>query len=95
MLYSKSLFSLIDKPTRYPPDVNSTVRPSLLDHIWTNCYSVLNCGLVDYDKSDHLPVYCVLKILSPPCDNEKIKIVSRPFSEDNLIKITNAVNDIN
>ena len=33
MLYSKSMFSLIDKPTRYPPDLSSTVRPSLLDHI--------------------------------------------------------------
>ena len=95
MLYSKSMFSLIDKPTRYPPDLSSTVRPSLLDHIWTNYYNVLNCGLIDYDKSDHLPVYCVLKISSFTCNYDKIKIESRPFSEENLTKLTNALNNTN
>ena len=95
LLYSRSMFSLINKPTRYPPDMNSIVMPSLLDHIWTNNYNVSACGIIDYDQnSDHLPVFCVLKTVYP-CNGEKIKIVSRPFSDENLNQLVSNLNNIN
>ena len=85
MLYSKSMLSLIDQPTRYPPGMNSTANPSLLDHIWTNYYDVTACGIADYDQTDHMPVFCFLKSISNHCKNARIKIESRPFSDENLV----------
>ena len=87
MLFAKNLISLINKPTRFPNAANSSVNPSILDHLWTNHLDISACGIIDYDVSDHLPVFCTFKYPNNFSDNEKIKIESRPFSEANLLKL--------
>ena len=85
-LYSRSMMPLISKPTRFP-NAGHASNPSILDHIWTNCLNVANCGVVDFDVTDHLPTFCFLDLPSGELNDEKIKIESRPFSEQNLVKL--------
>ena len=89
MLYSKGFLSLINKPTRFPVG-NSTGSPSTLDHIWTNGHNFLSAGIIEFDTTDHLPTFC--NLLMPANDQtDKIKIETRPFSEE---KMQNLINDI-
>ena len=60
-LYSEGCYNLIDKPTR----ITST-SSTLLAHIYTNISDkTLTSGILTYDVSDHLPIYCSLT-QSPP-----------------------------
>ena len=72
-LYSRSMMPLISKPTRFP-NAGHASNPSILDHIWTNCLNVANCGVVDFDVTDHLPTFCFLDLPSGELNDEKIKI---------------------
>ena len=74
--------SLINKPTRYPD--SNIGNPSLLDHIWTNLFNITLCGVIDYDIRDHRPNFCIYNYPTMVDKNEKIKVVTRPFSEANL-----------
>ena len=93
-LYSKSFVPLIDKPTRFPRG-NQRGDPSCLDMIWTNNISVNSAGIIYYDQSDHLPAFCTLETSQNIIDDEKIKIETRPFSESNLYKLVENLNEIN
>ena len=93
-LFTRSMISLINKPTRFPNTENIS-NPSILDHIWTNCMNVSNSGIIYYDVSDHLPTFCSLNFPSITENNEKIKIESRPFTEINLQKLINELEKIN
>ena len=95
MLYSKSMVQLINKFTRYPNGPNSAINPSILDHIWTCYLNISACGTIDYTSSDHLPVFCTLNLPTTTGNDDKIKIQSRPFSEENLSKFSNEISNIN
>ena len=81
-LFSRSFIPLINKPTRFPRG-NQLSVPSCLDMIWTNNLSPKSAGILYYDQSDHLPAFCTMDL--DQNDNDKIKIETRPFSENNLV----------
>ena len=80
--YSKCFLPIINKPTRFPSS-DSNILPTILDHIWTNNLNVYSCGLLDFDCTDHLPVFFVLDS-NVDFATDKIEIKSRPYSENNL-----------
>ena len=84
-LHSKFFFPLISKPTRFPPG-NLSSPPSTLDLIWTNHLYLSKYGVLDFDVTDHLPTFCILDFPHTNSGNiqNKIKITTRPFSENNL-----------
>ena len=93
-LYSKSFIPLIDKPTRFPRG-NQVGDPSCLDMIWTNNLSINTAGIIYYDQSDHLPSFCTMESDSTDCNDEKIKIETRPFTESNLSNLIAKISDVN
>ena len=92
-LYSKSFVSLIDKPTRFPRG-NQLSDPSCLDMIWTNNLGLKSAGIIYYDQSDHLPTFCTMNSDPIASDNEKIKIETRPFSENDLSRFKAKLTEI-
>ena len=93
-LYSRSFISLINKPTRFPTgNLNST--PTTLDMIWTNSLNVSFCGVLDFDVTDHLPTFSILKLPNIEGKSDKIKIQSRPYTEENLQKFCSDLAEIN
>ena len=86
VMYSKGFVSLIDKPTRFPQG-SIIGNPSILDMIWTNNYEIFSIGILDFDLTDHLPTFCIMKEISFSDKPELIKIVSRPFSDENVEKL--------
>ena len=58
IMYSLGFYPLIDKPTRVT-DSSAT----LIDNIFTNelCHN-LTCGILFNDISDHLPIFCTLRV---------------------------------
>ena len=93
-LYSKSFLPLIDKATRFPRG-NQRSNGSCLDMIWTNALSIKTTGILYYDQSDHLPAFCTLDAGTATPKSDKIKIETRPFSENNLSKFAANLKDIN
>ena len=57
--------------------------------------SVNSAGIIYYGQSDHLPAFCTLETSQNIIDDEKIKIETRPFSESNLYKLVENLNEIN
>ena len=55
LLYSNHFMPLITKATRFSPVSNEI--PSLLDHIWINDFIPHQCGIIDLDITDHLPIF--------------------------------------
>ena len=93
-LYSKSFIPLIDKPTRFPRG-RQLGDSSCLDMIWTNDLSINAAGILYYDQSDHLPAFCTLDTGPTNPNNDKIKIETRPFSENNLCNLVTELNEVN
>ena len=93
-LYSKSFVPLIDKATRFPRG-NQAGDSSCLDMIWTNNLCLKAAGIIYYGQSDHMPAFCTLDVGSVNPVNDKIKIETRPFSEHNLLKLQENLNEIN
>ena len=57
MLYAYNFLPIITKPTRL-----TDYTKTLIDHIYTNAYSdQISSGILLYDISDHLPVFCTVK----------------------------------
>ena len=58
ILLGKNFFPVIDKPTHFTPN-NQTTKFSLIDHIWPNfiCEPNMFSGTVDYSISDHVPIF--------------------------------------
>ena len=81
--------SLINKATRFPHF--DTMNASILDHIWTNFFNVSSCGIFDYDVNDHRPTFCIYNFPNLSEKNSKIKIVTRPFSESNMKRLSDAL----
>ena len=89
-LYADSYLPIINCPTRFPPD-NSTQNPSTLDMIWTNKLGIEVCGIINFDVTDHLPTFCIFESFTPNHNDNKVKIVSRPFTELNLENLSDEV----
>ena len=56
VMQSLTYFPHISRPTRFP-DTNDDTAPSLLDHIWTNFTPFSLSGIIQYQLSDHLPIF--------------------------------------
>ena len=93
-MYARGLFPCITKPTRFPNN-NSNSLPTTLDHIWTDILKIKSSGIIDFDQTDHLPCFAIYEFPNTSNDLEKIKIESRPYSEANLQKLTNKLQDTN
>ena len=70
-LYAPRCYSLINKPTKMTSTLSTT-----LDHIYSNaidkfCIS----GILTYDISDHLPIFCIIK-------NKTYRNISNKFIQD-------------
>ena len=91
-LNSLHFIPLITKPTRFSSNLDSI--PTTLDHIWTNCINFSYNGLLYFDATDHLPCFCFTEVPSHEIVNSKIKIQSRPFSDQNFQKFTEKLSSI-
>ena len=67
-MFGNGFIPLINKPTRI--SLNSA---SLLDHIWTNSKTTLklNCAILTYCVSDHLPIFLSMSIKKLKVTNNK------------------------
>ena len=92
-LYSKGFLSLINKPTRFPEGFTNGA-PSTLDHIWTNGHNFTSSGIINFDLTDHLPTFCSFA-MPETVTSDKIKIETRPFSEENFQNLSNDLLQIN
>ena len=58
LLFSLSLFPLINRPTRL-----SNQHASIIDNIFTNAINKnINCGIIMDDISDHFPIFCISEL---------------------------------
>ena len=94
LLYSKNYFCLINKPTRFPGGT-LTSDPSVLDMIWTNSLHVSSCGILDFDATDHLPNFCSIDVPISEKMADKLRIETRPFSDQNLSNLSHELSNIN
>ena len=74
---------LVFKPTFFSS--NAAYEPSCLDHIWTNKASHFDCGIVEYDFTDHSPVFVRLPVhhLAESGSSERVSFF-RDRSEGNM-----------
>ena len=82
-MQSYHFIPLILKPTRFPPNNNSS--PSILDQIWTNRINTYFSYIIMNDFTDHLPsiIRSVLPNFPNSHPNDTIKISFRDKSETN------------
>lgn len=94
-LNSMFYISAIDKPTRFPADLNSS-SPTAIDHIFINKLIPFKSGIINIDLSDHLPTFIHL-YLGDILDrrDEKLKFSFRPYSKQNFDKFITKLNSIN
>ena len=65
MLYAYNFLPIITKPTRL-----TDYTKTLIDHIYTNaCSDEISSGILLFDISDHLTVFCIIKF----CKKDLIK----------------------
>ena len=55
LLLTHHYFPIITNPTSFSPV--SDEAPSLLDHIWINTFFNYECGIVELNLTDHLPIF--------------------------------------
>ena len=94
-LQSHHFFPTISIPTRYPPNVNSNIQPSLLDQIWVNSLNIYNSNVISYDITDHCPITLQLPIPTSniPDKNELVKITFRVNNEVNRERFRQLIMD--
>ena len=90
VLYSNHFVPLINKPSRFSKIEG--ISPSLLDHIFINKMHPNICGLVEFDFTDHLPIFVHLK-LKCSMAQQKRKINFRLINEENKIIFQNLLNN--
>ena len=78
-------YPIISKPTRFPPNLHEA--PSLIDHIWINRLNSFKSGIISLDLTDHCPIFLLYPIPNT-CSNEKIEVQFRDFSDSNMLKFT-------
>ena len=92
-MYSQAFIPHISKPTRFPPQ-GANINPSLLDHIWSNCFLDCRGGIFTLELSDHLP--CFLRIpINNAESNEKVKLSFRSHGIANLNRFVECLSEVN
>ena len=82
-MQSYHMLPYISQPTRFAPD--DRCEPSLIDMFWANTFEIVNAGIVNYDLTDHCPIFLQIPCTvnsSNYCD-EKVKIYFRLNNESN------------
>lgn len=88
MLYTQNFLPIITKPTRI---TNHTA--TLIDHIYTNVTSQqITSGIAGLDISDHLPIFCIVDILT---NRTKQQRYYRDYSKLDKENYLNEINTIN
>ena len=79
----------ITLPTRFPPN-DATSNPSILDHIFLNYPTVFLSGIIDFDQTDHCPVFIKFNVDLNENDNSMVKFQFRDHSQS----LIDSFNDI-
>ena len=91
MMSSNFYRPIITRPTRYNRRSNTATA---IDHIWVNSTNS-DRGYIFYcDITDHRPVFCRINVQSMS-NNKLIKVKFRDFSQENRMKFTNMIQNIN
>ena len=84
-IHSLNYFELISRPTRFPCS-DQRVKPSLIDHIYTNSQNRSISGILTTSVSDHLPVFLIIPSIKPK--KEIIKTKFRVFDNNSKAQFT-------
>ena len=85
LLFSMSLFPLINRPTRL-----SNQHASIIDNIFTNAINKnINCGIIMDDISDHFPIFCISELDVKKQLNNNNELFYRENTNDNIKKLNN------
>ena len=76
VLYANNILPIITKPTRL---TDHTAK--LIDHIYTNCLQNFTAGILTFDITDHLPIFCLVR--TQPTRNNSDKKYFRHYSKFN------------
>ena len=81
-LQSYNFIPVIREPTRFSPNLDIE-QPTLLGHVWVNFFNFSGAGILDFDLTDHSPIYIVI---DKPVSvlNDKRRVSFRDQSEPNL-----------
>ena len=94
IMYSFGYLPVITKPTRFPPD-NAHTSGTNLDQIWVNSFNPFISGIIHLDITDHLPCFLSLNMNFSSNSKSKIKIISRPFNDQNFSSLQAEVSSTN
>ena len=94
VMQSLTYFPHISRPTRFP-DTNDDTAPSLLDHVWTNFTPFSLSGIIQYQLSDHLPIFLNLHQADNGTQGYKQKISFRVHNVHNRNKFSHDLALIN
>ena len=86
VMQSLNYIPIISRPTRFP-EGNQRGNPSLLDHIYVNFTLPSISGIIQFDLTDHLPIFVNI-LLPQKQDNLNYKIKFRDFNENNQALFT-------
>ena len=89
LMFSKSLFPLITKPTHRNPQ---TLRPkTLIDHIWSNLSLQSEASIIDYHITHHMATSIHFPELQ---SNKQITIKFRDYSNENYTKLAQDIDNL-
>ena len=94
LMFPHHYVPLILKPTFFSE--NSAFEPSCLDHIWINKVSQCVSGILEYDFTDHCPVFLrVPRHSAKESDsNECVKVSFRDKSEGNMARFRSKLSTV-
>ena len=82
--------------TRFPPNSDSGISPSLLDHLWYDSLSNFHSGTIDIDISDHCPTFLLFNSdFDEPSENVKKKIQFRLKNKECIDKFHTELQTMN
>ena len=84
----------ITNSTRFPASAGN-FSPSNLDHIFFNKTQYYESGILKIDITDHCPTFLHLPFFLNKPNNVKIKIQSRPYTQQNFEKFSNELSEFN
>ena len=89
-MMSMGMYSLIKSPTRITSKSNS-----ILDNFYTNFITdILSSGIINYELSDHLPIFLNIKLEKHIEINNGQVIYKRTLNKKNIEKLINDLSSI-
>ena len=73
-LQSYNFIPVIREPTRFSPNPDIK-QPTLLDHVWMNFFNFSGAGILDFDLTDHSPIYIVIDKPESVLNDKKKSII--------------------